>query len=649
MAKREEGVILKLEVDQGGAEKELERVEKSILDTRKAMSDLNKSYKDGKTSQDEYVKESVKLQKSMKQDQDLKRQTIKLLDTESNSRNAMRIKIAQLTKEYNNLNTSTKEGQKRSAELEKQLKKLNDEVNEGSKRAGNFKDNIGRYTESIIEASKSINIHGVSVGNLITTLKSFVNPVTAVIAVVSGLTAAYASSSVGARDYANATNQIGAAFEQAQNNYGKFIQSQTGATGSNGPLSRLAYTLNQAIFGTGAANQAAAIAAAKERIALLERQRTVAQGEAKEAERLAEINRRVRDDENRSFAERLEAIRLINAQLERSKALRQALNTILVDAVKYASPDFVNDFEAQQKVLELQRENLDIAEEVEGKKTENLMAEKAILDLQNTLNSNARRTRRDRPLLATDSDGNPTTATGNVQDSPVVRAEKVTGDALVEVRRDINTRLAIQDQARTEAEAEQNRIRLRNTAMVADALAGLFKDGSNAQKVLLSGATVINTYAAATAALAPPPTGLGPVAGIPLSFATIATGLANLAKINDVGFAAGGYTGSGFGRPDSSGFKPAGIVHEHEYVAPKRVTMSAAAQPHIQALENMRLRGYADGGLVSNSSVSSASAAMASASAIQDMTFVLDLSETAKGLKTIEQRERVSRLNNKRK
>jgi hypothetical protein len=649
MAKREEEVILKLEVDQAGAEKELQRVESAILDNRKAIQDLNKSFKEGKVSQADFVKESVKLQANMKREQDLKRQTIKLLETESNSRNAMRAKVAQLTKEYNNLNISTKEGQKRASDLEKQLKKLNDEINEGSKRAGNFKDNIGRYTQSIIEASKQITIHGTNVGGLISTLKSFTNPVTAVIAAIGALTTAYATSSVGARDYGNAVNQIGAAFEQAQNNYGKFIQQQTGGgSPSNGPLSRLAYTLNQALFGTGAANQASAIAAAKERIQLLERQRIVAQGEAKEAERLAEINRRVRDDENNSFKERLEAIRLINAQLERSAALRQALNNILVDAVKYASPDFVNDFEAQQKVLDLQRENLDIAEEVEGKKTENLMAEKAILDLQNTLANNARRTRRDRPLLGVDSDGNPTTATGNVNSSPVVKAERIQGDATLAVRKDINTRLAIQDQARTEAEAEQNRIRLKNAGMVAEALTGLFKEGSTAQHVLQAGATIINTYSAATAALAPPPTGLGPVAGIPLAGATIATGLANLLQIRNVKFARGGYTGSGFGSPDSTGYKPAGIVHEHEYVAPKRVTLSAAAQPHIQALENMRLRKYADGGLVTNSSVSSSNEAMVAADVMRNMpTPVLDLSETRKGLKTIEQRERVSKLSRK--
>lgn len=653
MAKREEEVILKLEVDQAGAKNELERIEKSILDTRKAMQDLNKSYKAGEKSQEEYVKESLKLQNSLKSDNELKRQTIKLLETESNSRNAMRARVAQLTKEYNNLNLSTKEGQKRATDLEKQLKKLNDTINEGSKRAGNFKDNIGRYTESILEASKQITIHGTNVGSLISTLKSFANPATAVVAALGALTTAYATSSVGARDYGNAVNQISAAFEQAQNNYGKFIQSQTGGSGSNGPLSQLAYIFNQAIFGTGAANQASAIAAAKERIALLERQKIVAQGEAKEAERLAEINRRVRDDENKSFEERLTAIKQINAQLDRSRDLRQALNNILVDAVKYASPDFVNDFEAQQKVLELQRENLDIAEEVEGKKTENLTAEKAIIDLQRTLADNARRTRRDRPLLAVDSEGNPTTATGSAgSPEAIAKAEVDTAKVRIGVSNDVTKRLKKNEQDIANAREQYQKDYISALADTTGAASALFEEQTVAYKILASAQTLISAYTSGQKAYES-------LVGIPIVGPTlapiargvaIAQGIQAALQINGIGFAQGGYTGPGFGRPDSSGFKPAGVVHEHEYVAPKRVVMSAAAQPHIQALENMRLRKYADGGLVANTTLRGTNDAMMATDALKNMPQpVLDLSETRKKLNTIEQRERISRLNRRKK
>jgi hypothetical protein len=61
-------------------------------------------------------------------------------------------------------------------------------------------------------------------------------------------------------------------------------------------------------------------------------------------------------------------------------------------------------------------------------------------------------------------------------------------------------------------------------------------------------------------------------------------------------FAEGGYTGSGYGTPDNSGYKVAGVVHEGEYVAPKWMVNSNPAL--FGELERKRLRGYAAGGYV---------------------------------------------------
>ncbi len=74
--------------------------------------------------------------------------------------------------------------------------------------------------------------------------------------------------------------------------------------------------------------------------------------------------------------------------------------------------------------------------------------------------------------------------------------------------------------------------------------------------------------------------------------AAVVSGLANVARINGVQFAEGGWTGPG------SKYQVAGVVHADEYVAPKHVVNNPSARPHIQALESMRLRPYFDGGLV---------------------------------------------------
>ena len=58
----------------------------------------------------------------------------------------------------------------------------------------------------------------------------------------------------------------------------------------------------------------------------------------------------------------------------------------------------------------------------------------------------------------------------------------------------------------------------------------------------------------------------------------------------ELGFAEGGYTGSG------GKYEPAGIVHKGEYVVPSRIVKKYPEL--IAVLENIRLKGYAEGGLV---------------------------------------------------
>lgn len=70
-------------------------------------------------------------------------------------------------------------------------------------------------------------------------------------------------------------------------------------------------------------------------------------------------------------------------------------------------------------------------------------------------------------------------------------------------------------------------------------------------------------------------------------------------------FAEGGYTGIGFGSPDGSGFRPAGIVHENEYVTPEWMMENPVISDVVSWMESIRTgradlpKGYADGGVTS--------------------------------------------------
>lgn len=65
----------------------------------------------------------------------------------------------------------------------------------------------------------------------------------------------------------------------------------------------------------------------------------------------------------------------------------------------------------------------------------------------------------------------------------------------------------------------------------------------------------------------------------------------------------GGFTGPGFGNPDSTGYKVAGYVHENEWVAPEWMTQSPQFADTIRGLEYARRTksGYADGGFTPTS------------------------------------------------
>lgn len=141
--------------------------------------------------------------------------------------------------------------------------------------------------------------------------------------------------------------------------------------------------------------------------------------------------------------------------------------------------------------------------------------------------------------------------------------------------------------------------KLQAAAGVAAGIAGLLDQQSDAYKAFASAQVVISTYAAATkayeAAFLPIPTVASPALGVAFAAAAVLQGIANLAKINGVEFAEGGWTGPGHK------MKAVGVVHANEYVTPSWLVNSKQAQPHLMALEGMRNRGYVDGGLVSNS------------------------------------------------
>lgn len=103
---------------------------------------------------------------------------------------------------------------------------------------------------------------------------------------------------------------------------------------------------------------------------------------------------------------------------------------------------------------------------------------------------------------------------------------------------------------------------------------------------------------------------LGP-AGVVLSYTQAAAAtvraFAAVRRISSQKFAEGGFTGPGAER-DSTGHRVAGVVHNDEWVAPKWMNESPSTAPVIRALENIRKRGFAEGGFTTPSTTPNAQA-----------------------------------------
>jgi hypothetical protein len=152
--------------------------------------------------------------------------------------------------------------------------------------------------------------------------------------------------------------------------------------------------------------------------------------------------------------------------------------------------------------------------------------------------------------------------------------------------------------AAAELEVEIERQKGAAIASILGNTASLFEQDSVAFKVLASAQALINTYLAATAALASG-SKINPVFGIISAGAAVVAGLASVAKINGVEFAEGGIVLRG--RSHAQGGIPI-VAEGNEIIMTKGVYNNPSLRAQASAINVAGGgRSFADGGLVSNS------------------------------------------------
>jgi hypothetical protein len=634
----EETVILNFEVDQSKALKDLQRTEQAILNLKEEQKELNKEYAKGEIEQADYVRQNIKLQQSLKKETDQKNVLNKLIQTESNSRNAIKSRIASLTREYDNLNISTATGIKRSKELEKELSDLNAQITKTSKSAGLFKDQIGNYPDAFGEATKSINVAGFSLDDITSKVSSFINPATAAVGVLGALFSAYTMSSKGARDLEFAQNSLSIAIQQSLEDFG---DAARGTEEEMGFLGQASFALNTYLFGVSDAATAAAKAIELQRLQLLEISRAFAQGFGKEDERVAEINRRIRDSEEETTAARIRATDIITERLENNKNRTIAVINAQIEAIKESSVNYKSNYQAQLQVAQLEGEILDKQEEITGKLTENYNARLKLLELAK-LEADARRTGAsqarasgiegeflgvNQPDLARQID--PITEEKNNQRAQdlingrvqfEIDANKYLNDAVLKMDKEAGIQKMRNAHEVALAREAADKAAIHSSIDLFNQTARLAKEGSALQRAAALFAIGLDTAEAIsklTAASEGNPANEFTFGGA--GIAQFITGLARIigniasAKQYIGSFAEGGYTGSG------GKYETAGVVHRGEYVTPQEVMSMPAATPHIAALETMRTKGYADGGFATNTNTYEAQQSLMIANAMKNL------------------------------
>lgn len=550
-----------------------------------------------------------------------------------NSIKDLRAANSQLRKERDAVNISTKEGAELVQKLNVAIDKNNKTIKDNSSALEKQRQNVGNYTESIKDAAGELNVFGVNVGAATANLSKFINPATAAAGALTALAGLYLKSAAGAEDFAKAQSGLNALIDQFSNRVGNagdvgFLEGTTEFVSKIA----IAFTSNTKELAKQREIDLDIARFQLEKLRNLEEQAIIAAQVRKDSERQAEQARRIRDDDKKTQAERLDAAKQVDIQLQRNeqtrvKVLQDQLRAIYLygeavgsiekggrqQAIAQGNVNFelIKDREIRIQIRKIQAEQADIQEEITGKLTENVTATNNLLKVEQKVTQE--KIKQVNPTQNLQAGGSGITSGETVQ----IDTAKALSNIVVGIEK--NKQDELNETAKSGAEYREllQQAQLEQALYYADALVSLASIGGEQSDLFKAAAiaqTTIATYSSATKSydsLSGIPF-VGPALGIAAASAAIAAGLANVAKISGVEFAEGGFTGRG------GKYEPAGIVHRGEYVVPQNVNYHPAAQPHIAALEHMRT-GYADGGFVANTNMEASRQAMMMANLIKGM------------------------------
>jgi len=548
-----------------------------------------------------------------------------------------------LTRERNQTNVATEEGRKKVQELNAAIDKNNAVIKDNSAALEKQRLNVGNYTDSITDAAKELKIAGVSVNDFSSKLAAFANPGTAAIGIVTALGAAYAKSSIGAKDLGTAQNQLNAILAITTDRFAGLFSSVEDGEGIitkflNAYLTVGFYTpVGQALrlFGIDLLDirdKSKEAAVAIEQLNALNERKSlilaeVSDRQAENIELLTQLT-----DKTKTLAAREEIVEQARKNIEINKRKQLQLINEEIELIEKQNVGVADRGPIEGQINKLIAEKsrlLKQSDQAEQKFIKTLRAARLEeqKDIEKTNELLAKQEEQKRKLAQEDAE---TAITYN----KVLQRQEQAANQEVEIRTDVLKKIEKvesnsldkrfeafkEDAEKRKEQYEQDKINYIQSEQAKLAAASLylqtgatlaatiFGEQSAAYKALAISQTIIDTYRGATAALAPPPIGAGPLFGPALAALTVASGLANVARIS--GIAAAGGTDFVTNKPTLLlvGDNPGG--RERVTVEPlsgkgKTKTFGGGKGIAMAGGGSLTVGSFNDGGLSTNTSVAS--------------------------------------------
>lgn len=644
MADETKTVLLKVEIDQQAALTNLQDTNAKISGLKSLVTELNKEYKDGKLSQDEYSKAKTDLDLKIQQETKSRQILTQVVQAENNSLGAQKALLKDLQDQRDKVDRSTVEGAAKFQSLTGRIKELNDSMM-------NVKKESGGLTEQFLKFAESAKVGEFELGKIAGLLPLVASPALAAGAAISALGAAYANSAAGAKDLEEAQSRLSNDWSIISNILGGASKGEGEGLVDTTFRWAQAFGLATVAIVTGSVELSEALDEAMQKAQEsanklvdlkfedIQTQKVLNQLSLEAQEQRGLVSTADTGEGKLSAANQYVELLKERMQIEKTMQVNDA--QAFLQHQKDIGNDILSEKNRTQEALQYrqmlanivltQAQNqkqlnraLKVQERITGEVEKQRSLEKKNFDTTGVT------TPKSSGVLNTNA---PTGGTGdldvfkNINHTQAANLAKKASnkdytDAYIEYTKQRQESRKLEDEnvivsGKIQKQIDEDKKKsaeasVRALAGIGHLASNILGQNSEEYKEFATAQALISTYYAAQRAyesqFLPIPDFTSPERGTLAAIGAVAEGLANVAAINKIKFSDGGYTG------DGGKYQPAGIVHAGEYVIPKE-SVQAYGISHFEKY----MPGYADGGLVTGQMSTSVNAELMMSNAFKNM------------------------------